>query len=114
MSEYDELMGFEAPRKTGKPVFQDQTARLSKMNVQDAAATEKEPTTDLSDNRKKHNIAPYKEWVARIDEIAAEMGISKMDAWNAILFLGFQSYDGGNRPSTRPRDRARNKLAVME
>lgn len=113
MSEYDELLDFDAPRRGGR-AYQDQTARLAKVNVQDAAAAEKEPTTDLSDNRKKHNITPYKEWVARIDTIAAEMGISKMDAWNAILFLGFQSYDEGNRPSTRPRDRARNKLAVMD
>lgn len=116
MNEYEDVLAIDvgpAPKGRGKkPQFQDHTARLPPERIEAASSEPKQPTTDLSGNRKKHNIAPYKVWVEQIVQIADEMEISKMDAWNAILYLGFKSYEEGNRPPTRVRDRARKRLEV--
>jgi hypothetical protein len=48
------------------------------------------------------------EWIARIEQIADELGLSKKDAGHALLYLALRAYDAGERPVVQARPRAMN------
>lgn len=77
----------------------------------DAVEQLKPDTTSVDEHHKRHTIIVRKEWIPRIEEIAAELGTNKTDAWKTVLILGLRAYDSGQRLKLQTRKRALNVLA---
>ena len=80
----------------------------------DAVELLKKDTTTVDEHHKRHTIIVRKEWIPRIEEIAAELGTNKTDAWKTIFILGFRAFESGQRPKLQTRKRALNVLAEEE
>ena len=97
------------PRKK-KGKFVSATDRLPEEAVREAS---KEDVTrrGLEPGWKRHTVVVHDDWVALVDRMAAELSITKMDAWRYLLQLGVRDYLAGEHPDLERRPRALNRIA---
>lgn len=103
-----------APARRGKrEQFVSPTERLPDETVQ-GASKEDSTRKGLEPGWKRHTVVVHDDWLALVSRMTDELGITAMDAWRYLLWLGARDYQAGERPELKQRPRALNKVAGLE
>lgn len=85
---------------------------VSGVSAQAVATVAKKSSSYSADGAtKRHTIIIPVALRERVEAIAYELGLSKSDAWTAVILLGLRAYDDGERPALARVAQYRNELA---